>query len=40
MGDVTDKDYDATEGEGSDGEQNEGGLVIDGGTELSIVPGI
>lgn len=40
MGDVTDKDYDATEGEGADGEQNEGGLVIDGGTELSIVPGI
>ncbi|KAG5533720.1 hypothetical protein RHGRI_027789 [Rhododendron griersonianum] len=38
MGDVTDKDYDATEGEGADGEQNEGGLVIDGGTELSIVP--
>ncbi|XP_058181700.1 uncharacterized protein LOC131300065 isoform X2 [Rhododendron vialii] len=38
MGDVTDKGHDATEGEGADGEQNEGGLVIDGGTELSIVP--
>ncbi|KAH7841081.1 hypothetical protein Vadar_025358 [Vaccinium darrowii] len=38
MGDVTDKGYDSTEGKGGDGEKNEGSLVSNGGTDLSIVP--